>query len=48
MYVLGVDGGGTKIEFMLTNTDGIELLRFQYEENTNLKYTSSQNIIRVL
>ncbi|MEM1312064.1 MAG: BadF/BadG/BcrA/BcrD ATPase family protein [Patescibacteria group bacterium] len=48
MYVLGVDGGGTKIEFMLTNTEGIELLRFQYEENTNLKYTTSQNIIRVL
>jgi hypothetical protein len=48
MYVLGVDGGGTKIEFMVADLAGIEVLRFEYQENTNLKYTTSDKIIQIL
>jgi N-acetylglucosamine kinase-like BadF-type ATPase len=48
MYILGVDGGGTKIEFMVTDFSGQEVLRFEYLETTNLKYTTAEKVIAIL
>jgi len=48
MFVLGIDGGGTKVEFLVKNMDGTEVVRFTYAENCNLKYSSAQKIIAIL
>jgi hypothetical protein len=48
MYLLGIDGGGTKLDFLLTDLDKKEVLHFQYEANSNLKYAGPANIIKLL
>jgi hypothetical protein len=48
MYLLGVDGGGTKIEFLITDLEKKEIVHFEYEQNCNLKYTNSSHIIEIL
>lgn len=48
MYLLGVDGGGTKIEFLVTDLEQKEIIHFEYEQNCNLKYGNAVSIIEVL
>jgi hypothetical protein len=48
MYLLGIDGGGTKLDFLITDLDKKEVLHFQYEANSNLKYAGPANIIKLL
>ncbi len=48
MYLLGVDGGGTKLEFMVTDREMSELFRFQYDCNSNLKYSGANELIDML
>ena len=48
MYLLGVDGGGTKLEFLVTDLNKKEVFRFKYDCNSNLKYSGAQEVNRIL
>lgn len=48
MYILGVDGGGTKIEFWLTDLDQKPLFKLIIEKNSNLKYVGAKGVIENL
>lgn len=45
MYLLGVDGGGTKIEFWLTDTNQNPLSKLIIAKNSNLKYVGAAGVI---
>jgi hypothetical protein len=45
MYVLGVDGGGTKIEFLVTDYKLNPVVHFLLEKNSNLKYVGPNELI---
>ncbi len=45
MYVLGVDGGGTKIEFLVADYKLNPVVHFILEKNSNLKYVGPDELI---
>ncbi len=45
MYVLGVDGGGTKIEFLVSDYKLNPVVQFIIEKNSNLKYVGPDEVI---
>ncbi len=45
MYVLGVDGGGTKIEFLVTDYKLNPVVHFLLEKNSNFKYVGPDELI---
>ncbi len=44
MYVLGIDGGGTKIEFLVTDYQKNPIIQFIIEKNSNLKYVGPDEV----
>lgn len=48
MYLLGVDGGSTKIDFLVTDLKGKKVFEHRIYSGSNLKYVGPDNVIKNL